>query len=144
MPTEIGYTPNSGLGGQGQQDGEAESGAVIGMGPLVSWVEQLISDISYKFLGCPRELVFQFDGGRADQTEAEARVRDMELKSGQRSLNEARAELGLPLIDAPEADVPMLALGSGLYFIKPEGIVSVSAANAGAGITPSQAATEGE
>lgn len=124
MPTEIGYTPNSGLGGQGQQNGEAESGTAIGLEPLTKWLENLISDISYNYLGMPRELVFQFSGGRETTTESEARVREIEMRTGQRSMNEARAELGLPLLDAPEADVPMLQTGGGLFFITPEGITS--------------------
>jgi hypothetical protein len=136
MPTEIGYTPNSGLGGQGQQDGEAESGSVIGMQPLWNWLEDLISDISYKFLGCPRELVFHFDGGRKSETLADAQRRDTELKGAQRSINEARAELGLPMIDSPEADAPMLLTGAGLYFVTEEGIV---AAGAQAQATPEEA-----
>jgi hypothetical protein len=127
MPTEIGYTPNSGLGGQGQQAGEAESGSVIGMQPLWNWLEDLISDISYKFLGCPRELVFQFDGGRKSETLADAQRRDTELKGAQRSINEARAELGLPMIDSPEADSPMLLTGAGLYFVTEDGIVAAGA-----------------
>jgi hypothetical protein len=127
MPTEIGYTPASGLGGQGHQDGEAESGSVIGMQPLWGWLEDLISDISYKFLGCPRELQFQFDGGRKSETLADAQRRDTELKGAQRSINEARAELGLPLIDSPEADAPMLVTSNGLYFVTEAGVVAAGA-----------------
>jgi len=125
MPTEIGYTDGGALGGAGQQNGEAESASAIGMAPLIGWLEDLISDISYKFLGMPRELVFSFDGGRTTETSADAQRRDVEIKGGQRSLNEARAEMGLPLIDAPEADSPMLAMGAGLFVVTPEGIVPV-------------------
>ena len=126
MPTEIGYADGGTLGGAGQQQGEAESASLIGANPLTRWLEDQISDISYKFLGMPRELVFRFDGGRSQETEASAKMRDMELKSGQRTINEARADLGLPLLDAPEADVPMLHAGSNLYFITPEGIAAPS------------------
>jgi hypothetical protein len=131
MPTEIGYTDGGALGGAGQQNGEAESATSIGMTPLIGWLEDLISDISYKFLGMPRELVFSFDGGRTTETTANAQRRDIEVKGGQRSLNEARAEMGLPLIDSPEADSPILALGKELYVVTPEGIVPV-----GDGSTP--------
>jgi hypothetical protein len=125
MPTEIGYADGGTLGGAGQQNGEAESGTILGLTPLIGWLEDLISDISYKFLGMPRELVFKFDGGRATETTADAQRRDIEIKGGQRSLNEARAEMGLPLIDAPEADAPILSMGSGLFIVTPEGITPV-------------------
>ena len=124
LPTEIGYADGGALGGAGQQNGEAESASLIGANPLTRWLEDQISDISYKFLGMPRELVFRFDGGRSQETETSARKREMELKTGQRTINEARSDLGLPLLDAPEADVPMLQTGSNLYFITPEGIAS--------------------
>jgi len=73
----------------------------------------------------PCEFVFTFDGGRATETTADAQRRDVEIKGGQRSLNEARAEMGLPLIDAPEADSPILSMGAGLFIVTPEGITPV-------------------
>jgi hypothetical protein len=124
LPTEIGYADGGALGGAGQQNGEAESGSTIGVEPLIKWLEQQISDISYKFLGMPRELVFQFDGGRTAETTADAQRRDVEVKGGQRTLNEARAEMGLPLLDAAEADVPMLLTSQGVMFITPDGVVN--------------------
>ena len=123
LPTEIGYTDGGALGGAGQQFGEAESGSAIGTTPLIKWLEQQLSDICYKFLGMPRELVFQFDGGRTTETTADAQRRDVEIKGGQRTLNEARAEMGLPLLEAAEADVPMMFTSSGLMFITPDGVV---------------------
>jgi len=126
MPTEIGYTDGGALGGSGQQNGEAETGSALGADPLIGWLQDQISDISYKFLGMPRELKFIFDGGRTSETIADAQRRDIEIKGGQRSINEARAEMGLPLLDAAEADVPMLLTSSGLMFITPDGVVSAS------------------
>jgi hypothetical protein len=124
LPTEIGYSDGGALGGAGQQFGEAESGSAIGTTPLIKWLEQQMSDICYKFLGMPRELVFQFDGGRTTETTADAQRRDVEIKGGQRTLNEARAEMGLPLLEAAEADVPMMFTSSGLMFITPDGVVN--------------------
>jgi len=124
LPTEIGFSAKGGLGGSGHQQGESESAQDIGVTPLMKWIEQQLSDISYKFLGMPRELEFKFTGGRAQDSAGDASRRDTELKSGQRTLNEARAELGLPLIDSPEADSPMLQTGAGLFFVTPEGLSS--------------------
>jgi len=126
LPSEIGYADGGALGGAGQQVGEAESGSAIGIEPLIKWLESMISDMSYKFLGTPRELKFQFDGGRKSDTESDANRRKTETESGQKSINEARAEMGLPLLDAPEADSPMLVTASGLFFVTPEGVQPVS------------------
>lgn len=122
MPSEIGFTPNSGLGGAGFQDGEAETSSVIGTGPYAQWLGALLSDISYKFLGMPRELEFRFDGGRTSESEADARRRSTEVAGGMRTLNEARAEMGLILIDSPLADMPMVE-GFPL-FVSPEGVIA--------------------
>ena len=125
LPSEIGYADGGALGGAGQQIGEAASGEAIGVEPLMLWMADQISDISYKFLGMPRELVFRFNGGRETDSEQTAKRRDIEVKGGQRSLNEARAELNLPLIDSPAADAPMFVTTKGLYMFTNEGIVSI-------------------
>lgn len=122
MPSEIGFTPNTGLGGAGFQEGEAETSSVIGVGPLTQWLGAMLSDLSYKFLGMPRELEFRFDGGRTSTSEADARRRTVEVAGGMRTVNEARAEMGLTLIDSPLADMTMV---EGMpSFISPEGIIS--------------------
>ena len=123
LPSELGYTPKSGLGGAGHQAGEAESGQQLGLQPFVQWLEMQLSDICYKFLGMPRELQFSFDGGRQAETDTDAKRRDVETRGGQRTLNEARTELGLPLIDSPAADSPMVVAGTDVFFVTPEGLV---------------------
>jgi len=122
LPSEIGYTPNSGLGGAGHQDGESNSADLIGIEPLVKWLEQQLSDICYRFLGMPRELEFQFISSDEKDSEADARRRDIEIKGGQRSINEGRSETGLPLIDSEVADLPILVTTDGLYFITDQGL----------------------
>jgi len=54
-----------------------------------------------------------------------ANRRDKEVRSGQRSINEARSELNLPLIDSPIADTPMLIAGTAIYTFTSEGLVPV-------------------
>jgi hypothetical protein len=125
LPSEIGYADGGSLGGTGQQVGEAQSGEVIGVEPLMLWFADQISDISYKFLGMPRELVFQFNGGRETDSEQMANRRKAEIDSAQRSINEARAELSLPLIDSPAADSPMIVTARGLFMFTEEGIMPV-------------------
>jgi hypothetical protein len=137
LPTEIGFSSKGGLGASGHQDGEAEAASRIGAEPLVKWLEQQLSDISYKFLGMPRELVFKFQTGNETDTGEGASRRDTEIKSGQRTINEAKAELGLPLVDSEYADMPMIQAGANTFFISPEGIIAVGTNTA----TPADTAT---
>jgi hypothetical protein len=53
--------------------------------------------------------------------ESIARTRDIELKSGSLTLNEARSLTGRPLIEAPEADMPIVAVGNGAYLVTEDG-----------------------
>jgi len=122
LPSEIGFSPKGGLGGAGFQLGQAESSEVIGAIPLATWLGKMISNLSYTFLGMPRELEFKFmESGRQD-LESIARTRDIEIKSGSLTINEARSRSGLPLIESAEADMPILSVASGSYFITESGI----------------------
>jgi Phage portal protein len=134
LPSEIGFNPKGGLGGAGFQLGQAESSEVIGAIPLATWIGKMISHLSYTFLGMPRELEFKFmESGRQD-LESIARTRDIEIKSGSLTLNEARSRSGLPLIEAPEADMPIISTGTGSYFLTEEGIKPFDDAIGGLGL----------
>jgi hypothetical protein len=77
------------------------------------------------FLGIPRELEFKFmESGRED-TESNARTIDLNIKSGTLTLNEARSRSGLPLIEAPEADVPIFSTATGSYLVTETGMVLI-------------------
>lgn len=134
LPSEIGFNPKGGLGGAGFQLGQAESSEVIGAIPLATWIAKMISNLSYIFLGMPRELEFKFmESGRQD-LESIARTRDLEIKSGSLTINEARSRSGLPLIEAPEADMPIIAVGTGAYFLTEEGIKPFTESTGGLGL----------
>ena len=60
MPTQIGFSPKGGLGGKGIQQGEAASGEMMSIKPLVMWLTDLCNQLSYRFLGMPRDLTFSF------------------------------------------------------------------------------------
>ena len=125
QPSEIGFSPKSGLGGSGFQLGQAESSEVLGAIPLANWVAKMITQLSYVFLGMPRELEFKFmESGRED-TESNARTIDMNIKSGTLTLNEARSRAGLSLIEAPEADVPIFTTATGSYLVTETGMVLI-------------------
>ena len=125
QPSEIGFSPKGGLGGSGFQLGQAESSEVLGAIPLANWVAKMISQLSYVFLGMPRELEFKFmESGRED-TESNARTIDINIKSGTLTLNEARSRAGLSLIEAPEADVPIFTTATGSYLVTETGMVLI-------------------
>jgi hypothetical protein len=126
MPSEIGINPKSGLGGAGFQDGEAQSSEVLGLIPLTEWVGRMLSNLSYVFLGMPRELEFKFMPSARNDDAASASADDVRLKNGTKSVNEVRADMGLPLLEAEEADTPMLFTPGGTFFITEDGIMDFS------------------
>jgi hypothetical protein len=79
----------------------------------------------------PRELEFKFMLNEIRDNEEMAKKSDLELRGGTKTMNERRSELGLPLLDTPAADQPILVAGTGVYLFTPEGIVNASAPTAG-------------
>jgi hypothetical protein len=43
--------------------------------------------------------------------------------------------MGLPLLDTPQADMPMLYAGSGLYFLSPDGIIDAYTASSASALS---------
>lgn len=133
LPTEIGFAGKGGLGASGLQEGETLSAEAIGIEPITSWLSRQLTNICYTYLGMPRELEFKILFESQIDTLAEAQRTDLEMKNGGRTINEARSTLGLPLLDTPQADMPALYGGGGLYFLSPDGIIdAATASNAGA------------
>ena len=122
MPTEIGFTPKSGLGGAGHQAGEGASSEVIGVVPLSQWVGKMLSQMSYVFMGMPRELEFKFMPSVRNDAEAEARADDLKVRGGRLTLNESRSREGLPLLDIPEADMPIFVTTAGTFVLTENGV----------------------
>ena len=126
LPTEIGFSQRGGLGSSGHQAGEATAAQSIGVAPLAQWISRMLTNISYTYLGMPRELEFKFMIEDAHDTEEEAKKADLEVRGGGKTLNERRTELGLPLLDTPAADQPILVAGNGVYLFSPDGIVNAA------------------
>jgi hypothetical protein len=130
LPSEIGFAPKGGLGGAGFQAGEAQSSDVLGVFPLIQWLEKMITQLSYNYLGLPRELEFKFMVTGREDNESLARTRDVELKNGSLTVNEMRSLAGRSLIESPEADMPLIVLGSMSYIMTEEGIKPIDYLNA--------------
>ena len=111
LPSQIGFTPDNGLGGKGHQDGEAATADMVGVRPLLEWFEDLLNQLSYKFLNMPRDLKFTFTNEETEDDSLRATTRQMEFFSAQKTLNEIRSEMGQPLFTFPEADAPLIIQG---------------------------------
>ena len=123
LPSEIGFNGSGSLGASGIQQGESESAEGIGIIPTARWISEMISNLSHRWLGMPRELEFKLAPSERTNTEASAKRDDIRMRSGGITVNESRAEQGLPLIDTPEADMPILVAGNGVYVFTSSGLV---------------------
>jgi hypothetical protein len=123
LPSEIGFNGSGSLGASGLQEGESDSGEAIGVIPTANWISQMLSALSYRWLGMPRELEFRLAPSERTNTQETAMRDEIQKRSGGKTINEARAEQGLPLVDTPEADMPMLISGASVFVFTPEGLV---------------------
>ena len=147
QPAEIGFAPKGGLGGAGFEEGRAESAEAIGTQPLVNWISKMLTNISYTYLGMPRELEFKLMTSKRLDNESNARKNQIEITSGGKTINERRSELGLPLLDTPQADMPILMAGTSTFLFSPDGIIDASTAStapalSGPDATPTAPVTE--
>ena len=126
QPSEIGFAPKGGLGGSGFQEGEALSAEAIGIQPLANWYSKMLTNLSYTYLNMPRELEFKLMTSKRQDNESSARKAQIEVTSAGKTINERRSELGLPLLDTPQADMPMIVSGSDIFLFSPEGIINAA------------------
>lgn len=126
QPNEIGFTPSGGLGGAGFEDGRYETAESLGITPLANWISKQITNLSYTYLGMPRELEFKLLTSRRADTEENARKAQIEVTSAGKTVNERRSELGLPLLDTPQADMPILVSGSSVLLFSKDGIINAN------------------
>ena len=124
LPTEIGFSAKTGLGGSGHQQGESEAANAIGIKPTSEWFSQQLSNLSYRWLGMPRELEFKFMDSERDNNEETAKRDDIRTRNGSVSINENRSDLGLPLLDTPEADMPIFVAGNSVFLTSPDGMIA--------------------
>jgi hypothetical protein len=141
MPTELGITPKSGLGGKGHQEGEEDTTFRKATRPTLNWLVSIFNDISIMYLGMPEELTFSFLGLDAEDEAQASQVLGAEVADGRRTLNDARDKMGLPRYDFEEADKPFVQGGtSGIVFI--EGLAEQQQASAQASIDGANASAE--
>jgi len=124
QPGEIGFAPKGGLGGAGFEEGRADTAEALGIQPLANWISKMITNLSYTYLGMPRELEFRLMTSKRMDNESSARKAQIEVTSAGKTINERRSELGLPLLDTPQADMPILVAGADIFLFSPDGIIN--------------------
>lgn len=117
-PAEMGFTPRTGIGGKGFEEGQENTTNRKGIRPLASWVQGILNDVCRNYLEMPAELTFTWLGLEREDEDKRSETRQGEVKTGGRRLNEWRGEMGLPPYDIPEADEPFIVTGKGIVFLR--------------------------
>lgn len=127
QPSEIGFTAKGGLGGGGVQTGEANT-ADLALQGFTNRLARQLSQLMYVYLGVDRALQFQFKPSDRQDDGTHAKSIDLAVRGGKMSINEARAEDGLSLLDSPVADAPLLVTTQGTFMITNDGAVALNPA----------------
>lgn len=119
MSTQLNITPKGGLGGKGHQEGETAKSEAQARMPTINFLVDLLNDLNVQYMGAPEELTFIFRSEDEDDVAEVTQSRQVELFSGQLTLNDLMAEAGRPLYDFAEADMPfVLAPGAPMVFLE--------------------------
>jgi SPP1 gp7 family putative phage head morphogenesis protein len=118
QPQEIGFTPRNGLGGAGHGESQEAITYRKALRPTAQWLVGIMNQISYAYLGMPRDLTFQFLGMESEDEDGADQTVDRQFRAGRVTLNETRDEAGLPRYDFAEADMPMIVSQRGVVFLE--------------------------
>ena len=123
-PSQLGVTPRSGLGGQGEHNGEMDQTMLTSQRPIETFLIEVVNSLSERFLGASKAVTFTLtDNSTSENEETRAKAYEIETKSAQKTINDVRGDLGLPLYDMVEADEPFVMTANGPVFLK--GLLSV-------------------
>ncbi len=81
-----------------------------GLGPIMLWIKNLVDQVIEEDFGFT-DLEFEWMDEKAGDQLRQAQITDMKLKSGLKTINEARAESGQDPIDG--GDTPLIYTGAG-------------------------------
>lgn len=115
---ELGFTESKGLGSSGYHEGQEDVMDRVGRRPDVACLEEMVVDISRRWLRAPRELDFKLLGLESEDEAAQDQVADNRVKGARMTLNEDRKRTGQPLYPFPEADMPMVITQRGVVFLE--------------------------
>jgi hypothetical protein len=118
-PSQLGVVPRSGLGGGGEHEGEMEQAETLTLKPMVRFITDTINTLSRRYLGADKNVTFTLqDESLAKNEETQAKANQIYLDSGQKTFNDIRGELGLPLYDMAEADEPAIITAQGPVYLR--------------------------
>lgn len=123
LPTSLGFTPNhgmGGMGGQGHQQGEADTQLARATKPRVKWLTNIINEISATYLGMPPEVTFTFLGIDDKDEQAEATLIQGYVDNALLTVNEGRDRLNMPRFSIEQANEPSFSTPTGPAFLNPE------------------------
>jgi SPP1 gp7 family putative phage head morphogenesis protein len=112
LPSELGIVTGSGLGGKGFMEGQQQALYRFGFGPLVQYIESLITSVVRMQTSAPLE--FKFDSVKSSEDKVrEEELAEVHLRNGVIDLNVWRQRAGQPPIDGVKPfiivnNVPML------------------------------------
>jgi len=114
LPIELGFEPSrGGLGGKGFSESMEDTLYRRGIRPYLLWMTGWINHLAIRYVGMDPLLTFQFEGIEDEDEDAIAKTRSTEQRDGVWTVNERRAERGLPVFDdIPEANEPMIVAGA--------------------------------
>lgn len=112
-PSEVGLIASKGgLGDKGSNEVQADAGKEFGLVPMAHFIEEIFTDILQNDLGMP-QLKFSYSGlEQKDDAMVLAQVREIQIRSGQRTINELRTDDGLDPDPSPQADQLMISTGA--------------------------------
>lgn len=117
---QLGVIPRAGMGGgKGAQEGEQDNAETVSLLPLMSYVEEVVNSLGRRYMGQTKDVTFtllQDDGGKDALSQAQAEK--VYVTTGLKTVNEIRADQGLPLLDFAEADQPFVVAGTAVTFLK--------------------------
>ncbi|MFD2421662.1 phage portal protein [Amycolatopsis pigmentata] len=118
QPQEVGFTPRNGLGGAGHGESQEAITYRKALRPTAQWLVGIMNQISYAYLGMPRDLTFQFLGLDDEDQDLADQTTDRQFRAGRITLNETRDKSGLARYNFPEADMPMVVGQRGVVFLE--------------------------
>ena len=119
-PSSLGVVARAGLGGgKGAHDGESESSEMVSTKPMMNYITDIINSLSRRYLDADLNVTFVLQDSTTAANELEkAKALEMQLFSGQKTLNDVQGELGQALYEMPEADEPFIVAGQTIQFLK--------------------------
>jgi hypothetical protein len=91
-------------------DNAQEMALSEGLGPIMLWIKCLVDQVIEEDFGCP-DLEFEWVDEKSDDLMRQAQITDMKVKSGLKTINEARAESGQDPV--PGGDTLLIYTGAG-------------------------------